>query len=359
MFRSAESRRARRRGLHPLVTIERDRPGAPLLVVACTAGNDEHPHYGIFTRRQVESIRRLGIGCDLVSIAGYRSPRAYIAAAAKLTQLRLNGHRYALVHAHGGEAALAASTYRSAPLLVSYQGSDILGSPESDGHVRFRWRLRSTLVRHHSHVATAAIVKSQPMLAALPATVAHRTYVIPNGVDRERFRPRDRSAARAALGWDPGGRVVLFASDPSRSSKRPDLARMACEIASRQVGPIRFQVAHGLAPELMPEVINASDCLLHPSASEGSPNVVKEALACNLPVVATPVGDIPGLLGGVKNCYVCPPNAADLAAALVRCLDPPRRSDGREHSEQLDESHIAERVARLYEQLAGTPLRGF
>ena len=173
---------------------------------------------------------------------------------------------------------------------------------------------------------------------------------------RERFRPRDRSAARATLGWDPGGCVVLFASDPSRSSKRPELARMACEIASRQVGPIQFQVAHGLAPQLMPEVINASDCLLHPSASEGSPNVVKEALACNLPVVATPVGDIPDLLAGVNNCYVCPPNAADLAAALVRCLAPPRRSDGREHSEQLDESHIAERMARLYEQLAGMPL---
>jgi glycosyltransferase involved in cell wall biosynthesis len=99
--------------------------------------------------------------------------------------------------------------------------------------------------------------------------------------------------------------------------------------------------------------MNASDCLLHPSASEGSPNVVKEALACNLPVVATPVGDVPELLAGVENCYVCQPSVEELAAALVRCVDPACRSDGRKRSQELDERRIAARVVSLYVDVAG------
>jgi glycosyltransferase involved in cell wall biosynthesis len=103
--------------------------------------------------------------------------------------------------------------------------------------------------------------------------------------------------------------------------------------------------------------MNASDCLLHTSASEGSPNVVKEALACNLPVVATPAGDIRDLLSGVTDSYVCAPIVGELADALVRCLDPPRRSNGREFTDFLDEGLIAERVAAVYERVSGIELR--
>jgi glycosyltransferase involved in cell wall biosynthesis len=99
--------------------------------------------------------------------------------------------------------------------------------------------------------------------------------------------------------------------------------------------------------------MNASDCLLHPSASEGSPNVVKEALACNLPVVATPVGDIPELLAGIDDCHLCPPDADQLAAALLSCLDPPRRSNSRDRSAPLDERRIAERLVSVYAEVAG------
>lgn len=344
--------------MRPLVTLERDSPSAPVLVVACTARTVERPHYGIFTRRQVESVRRLGIGCDLVAIAGYRTPFAYLAAAAKLVQLSLSSRdRYALVHAHGGETAIVASAYRGAPLLVSYQGSDLLGAPGLDDQIPLRRRLRSELIRQHARLARAIIIKSAPMQRALPPSTHARIRVIPNGVNRERFKPAAREAARARLGWDQDERIVLFASDPTRASKRPSLARAACEQAARHLGPVRLHVAHGQRPELMPELMNASDCLLHPSASEGSPNVVKEALACNLPVVATPVGDIPELLAGVEDCYVCAPAVDELARALTRCLDPPRRSNGRECSIALDERLIAARVVSVYVEVAGDQVR--
>jgi teichuronic acid biosynthesis glycosyltransferase TuaC len=337
-----------------LVTLHQDGEGALVLVVACVASTPERPHYGIFTRRQVDSVRRLGIRCDILAIAGYRSPLAYAVAAAKLARMSLVGdHRYALVHAHGGEAAIAATAYLRAPLLVSYQGSDLLGTPDRRDRIPLSWRTRSALIKQHARLTAATITKSRVMEPALPPSVRARNRVIPNGVDRERFKPRERDAARADVGWDRNERVVLFASDPSRPSKRPDLARAACELAARMIGPVRLQVAHGLRPEVMPDLMNASDCLLHPSASEGSPNVVKEALACNLPIVATPVGDVPELLAGVAHSYICQPSVEELAAALARCLDPPCRSDGRRHSEELDERRIAERLVSVYVDVAG------
>jgi glycosyltransferase involved in cell wall biosynthesis len=219
------------------------------------------------------------------------------------------------------------------------------------------WRLRTALIRQHSRFAAATVTKSAPMQPALPRSVREHNRVIPNGVDRDRFSPRDRAGARADLGWDQDEHVVLFASDPSRPSKRLALAQAACSEAAGRIGPVRLHVAHGLAPEIMPDLMNASDCLLHPSASEGSPNVVKEALACNLPVVATPVGDIPELLRGVEPSFVCPPNVEELSTAICRSIAPPCRSNGRERSEALDERRIAERIASLYTEIAGERIR--
>lgn len=329
-----------------------------MLVVACIASPPDHPHYGVFTRRQIDSVRALGVPCDVLRIAGYLTPRAYAVAAVRLRRLAgLSDRRYAIVHAHGGEAGIAASAYRGSPLLVSYQGSDLLGSPGSDGVIGFPWRLRASLIRQHARFTTATIVKSAKMLDALPSCVRERAEVIPNGVDRQLFQPRDRGAARAILGWDPDELVILFASDPSRGSKRLHLAQAVhAEVACR-LGPVRLEIAHGLAPELMPVLMNASDCLLHPSASEGSPNVVKEALACNLPVVATAAGDIPQLLADVRDSYVSAARVDELAPAVIRCLDPPRRSDGRTHTTQLNLRLIAERIIGRYEAVTGRRLR--
>jgi glycosyltransferase involved in cell wall biosynthesis len=294
-----------------------------------------------------------------MAITGYETPLAYAEAALRLARMsRSAEHNYALVHAHGGEVGIAASMYRRAPLLVSYQGSDLLGSPGPDGRTAVAWRLRSAVVRQHARLTAATVTKSAPMEPRLPPRVRANNRVIPNGVNRDQFKPRDRSAARADLGWDDDERVALFASDPARASKRLALARAACEQAAEQTGPIRLHVAHGLPPEVMPDLMNASDCLLHPSASEGSPNVVKEALACNLPVVATPVGDIPELLAGVEYCWISEPQREEIAAALSQCLMTPRRSNGRALSEALDERRIAERIAALYVEVAGKRIYG-
>ena len=113
---------------------------------------------------------------------------------------------------------------------------------------------------------------------------------------------------------------------------------------------MRLHIARDVSPDEMPALMNACDLLLHTAALEGSPNAVKEALMCNLPVVATPAGDIRELLDGVDNAWVCEPDAGVLADAIARC--PGQRSNGREVATRLKASVVAERVVDIYDSVA-------
>jgi glycosyltransferase involved in cell wall biosynthesis len=162
----------------------------------------------------------------------------------------------------------------------------------------------------------------------------------------------DRAAARRELGWDVDGRVALFAADPAVPRKRHWLAVAALEHARQHLHDLRLQVARRITPERMPLVMNAADCLLLTSSIEGSPNVVKEALMCNLPVVACESGDVAELLSGVEPSFVCDSSEAALAAALVDCLREPRRSNGRERSTRLDDQVVGDTLLGIYRELA-------
>jgi hypothetical protein len=84
---------------------------------------------------------------------------------------------------------------------------------------------------------------------------------------------------------------------------------------------------------------------------------VKEALMCNLPVVATGAGDVRDLLSGVDPSEVCEPSAEALGEALVGCLIPPRRSNGRATAARLKSEVVANRLLDLYSSVARAPLR--
>jgi glycosyltransferase involved in cell wall biosynthesis len=339
----------------PLLTLECVDDRADVLVVTNGWPNEENDTYCVFIKRQTESLVARGLRCDVLFIRGYRSPLAYALAAFRLAGWSVSRRRqYKLVHAHSGEAALSAAFYRRSPLLVSYLGDDLLGTPDRDGTVTLAWRLRRAIVRQHSRLASRTITKSAEMQAALPSRVRARNTVLPNGVDTELFRPQDRAEARRRLGWPSEGRVALFAGDPDVPRKRFWLARAAVERARSELGDVRLEVARGISPDRMPLLMNAADCLLLTSSIEGSPNVVKEALMCNLPVVATPAGDVRQLLEGVEPSYVCHAAEPALADALVDCLHTPRRSNGRERSSRLDAQVVAGSLLGLYGQLAPT-----
>jgi glycosyltransferase involved in cell wall biosynthesis len=323
-----------------------------VLVVTNLWPHADDPAYGIFVKRQVDSLHDVGVRADVLFIRGYLSPAAYTRAAVVLAKLSRSAHPpYDLVHAHGGEAVLSAAAYRRAPVLASYLGDDLLGTRNGDGTFPLPKRARRAILRRSAWFIGHTITKSREMELALPRTCRGRNDVVPNGVDDSVFVPMSRERAREALGWAADAKIVLFGGNPRFAGKRFWLAKAACEEAAAEIGHVQLETLSGIEPDDVPVVMNAADCLLLTSITEGSPNAVKEALMCNLPVVSTRVGDVVDLLRDVRPSWLCDPSPGAIAEALVSCLSTPCRSDGRRHSMHLTTAAIAKRVVAVYETI--------
>jgi glycosyltransferase involved in cell wall biosynthesis len=174
-------------------------------------------------------------------------------------------------------------------------------------------------------------------------------------VDTTLFYPRDLHEARHELGWAASEHVVLFnAGDPV--CKRLDLARGAIQFAESLCGTIRFIVLDGnVSPGLIPSMMNAADCLLLTSDWEGSPNVVKEALACNLPVVSVDVGDVRELLERVQPSVIVSRDAYEIGKAISDILRKGQRSNGRELGNALSSEAVSQQIVSLYSSVKGLP----
>ena len=181
-----------------------------------------------------------------------------------------------------------------------------------------------------------------------------RVIILPSGVDPEVFCPEPRSVARRRLDWGDGERVVLFNAGHDPAGKRLDLAREALALTQGLLEGVRMEVLDGATPPArMPELLNAADCLLLTSDREGSPTVIQEALACNLPVISVDVGDTVERLRCVRRSAIVPRDAAAIAIELARVLRSPARSDGRSKVGEFSAQRIAGELCRIYGELAG------
>jgi glycosyltransferase involved in cell wall biosynthesis len=313
--------------------------------------DEQRPYYGSFIASQARSLSGVGVAVDLLYVRGYLGNRAYLEALWRLPRAARRGH-YDLIHIHYGHTAAAGIGIRQRPLVVSFCGGDLLGEPRDDGLTR-KSRIEVAVFRQLARAATATITKSEEMERALPASLRRRNHVLPNGVDLERFAPRPREQARAGLGWDPEGKVILFIGDPGDPRKNVALAREAAEIVCREDPTVRLHVAWGIEAETVPALMNAADCLVFPSRSEGSPNVIKEAMACALPIVSTPVGDVVERLEGVAGCYVRPPSPEAFAEGLVRALADGAAPQARSAVEGLGIGLVAGRLTEIYDEAIG------
>jgi glycosyltransferase involved in cell wall biosynthesis len=266
--------------------------------------------------------------------------------------LNLAPRRYDIVHAHTGHCGVLARLQRRVPIVLSYVGYDVYGKVLGDGSVTLKSRVEAAFFRRLAPHVDATVTKSAAMEQLLPGRARPRNTVLPNGVDRELFREVPRNEARAALAIDDRELTVLFAGRTDTARKRFALAEAACRLAAERLPLIRLRACEQLAHDHVPLWMSAADALVLPSLAEGSPNVVKEAHACNLPVVATDVGDVREVTEGVTRCRVLPRDVtvAELAGALVDVLrDAPARTDGRGKTIHLAAETIAERLIAVYE----------
>lgn len=310
------------------------------------------PRTTAFIRRQAEFLRRAGVDLEVFPFRGEKNPYKYVRAWAQLRR-RLRAKRYDLIHAQFGQSGLLAFPKRL-PLVVTFRGSDVLGIVrDRDGSYSKTGRLLQRASRFVARHADAVILVSSHLGHQLRTKAP--VHVIPSGLDFTLFRPMPRDEARRQLGMDPNERLVLFVGRPDQARKRCDLARAAVELLNKRM-PARLIVAWQLQHAQIPVFMNACDVLVFTSMQEGSPNVVKEALACNLPVVSVNVGDVPDRLRGVEGCELCEDDEpATIAAALERVLKRGRRVDGQPAVRRLDEALLTEKVLRVYESVLRRP----
>lgn len=308
------------------------------------------PHYGSFIASQARSLPTAGTAVDLVYVRGFLGARAYLKAMHELPRASRR-KPYDLVHIHYGHTLAAGIGVTRRPLVVSFCGEDLLGAPRERG-ITTKSRIEVAAFRRLAALATVTITKSEEMERALPARLRPRNHVLPNGVDLEAFAPRSQAEARAQLGWDPTDRVMLFLGNPDDPRKNVALAREAAEIVGREDPGARLHIAWGVTPESVPVLMNAADCLVFPSKSEGSPNAIKEAMACALPIVASPVGDVAERLDGVEGCFVRERTPQAFAAALTQALAVGRAPAARAAVERLGLGAVADRLVEIYDDAA-------
>jgi glycosyltransferase involved in cell wall biosynthesis len=331
------------------------RSPAPLRILCVTNmwPRDDFPGYGAFVESQTESVYRRGVTVTVHVIDGRRNKLAYLAAALRFIFRPQKLRNYDLVHAHTGHCGVIAALQRATPVLVSYVGYDLYGTPRNiEGDPSLKSALEARIFRALPYVVAGTITKSAAMEALLPERMQAQNLVLPNGVDRDRFRPMSQRHARSELGWSPDEIVVLFAANPDNPRKRFDVAKAAVDSYRASGGSCEFRVAWGARPVDMPLYMNAADLLVHPSIAEGSPNVVKEALACNLPVIGSDAGDIPELLAGVKRCRVVERRGKAYADAMREVLGARGRSDGRDRTAVLDLDVVADKLVSRYREVA-------
>jgi teichuronic acid biosynthesis glycosyltransferase TuaC len=304
-----------------------------VLVVTNFMPDAAAPQRGRWVRDQVEEMRGQGLEVELFELP--RGRREYRPATRRLRR-RLKQERFDLVHAHYGLAGWVARRAGARPLVVSFHGTDVrhwLVGPLSR---RLAWR--ADLVAGVSQ-ALFEVEDGRPGIPPVPGSA-----VLPCGPNLKRFNPQPKDEARRRLGLAPDGRYFLFPANPERPEKRHDRAAELAEACNAQL-----LTGGSIDPDEMPLWVNAANAVLVTSDYEGFGMTAVEALACDVPVLSTPVGIAPYALRGIADT-LCAPFDLDVWAAAARPLldSPDPRVEGATRAASLSAARMAERTIVAY-----------
>jgi len=292
-----------------------------------------------FYQQQVRALSRQGVTQRTLPVPGGEGATGWRGSSRSLTDylrylptvLRHSRGEFDLVHANYGLTAPAALAQPTRPVVLSFWGSDLLGD--------LGW-----LCQRAARRADAVIVMSERMAARLSTDC----WVVPHGVDMDLFRPIRAERARTAIGWESGCSHVLFPYSPHRSVKDfPRAREIVRRVRNQFAGEIRLHAVADAPHYRMPLYMNAADVLLLTSRWEGSPNAVKEALACNLPVVATDVGDVEQRVSGLGVSTICRTDS-ELVSGLRAALEHNCEPEGRSAIQALSLERMGRRVREVY-----------
>lgn len=297
-----------------------------------------------FIKSQADSLVSEGLLIDYFKVKG-RGLRSYIRSI-PLLRKKVKENNYNIVHAHYalcGWVALLAFT--GLPLIVSYMGSDVYGSVNSKG--KRTLFLNIMLAKLLQPFVNRIIVKSKNLESYV--YMKKKCVLIPNGVNFSKFKPLDKAECRERLGLAADKKIVLFLGNPKDPRKNIRLLKEALGLMNRS--DVILAAPYPVPHNEVPVYINAADVFTLTSFLEGSPNVVKEAMACNCPVVATDAGDVREVVGRSRTCYVADFDSRSVAECINKVLDNDQEENLRNNIADLDEKKIVHKILQVYTEL--------
>jgi glycosyltransferase involved in cell wall biosynthesis len=293
------------------------------------------------SRRQGNSLRKIGIEVEFYDLVG-KGFSGYLSNVPKLKRY-IKSINPDLLHAHYSLSGFVTTlTFTNIPIVVSLMGSDVYASGQ--------WM--KGILKVFMPFWKSIIVKTEGMYTKLGKRSVN---IIPNGVDFSLFFPMNSLEARERLGWNQQKRHILFTADPKRPEKNFALAERALTQLKSEIKDPELHYLVNISMDEMVYHYNAADLLLLTSFYEGSPNVIKEAMACNCPIVATEVGDIKDIIQFTDGCFLTTFEPDDVEEKIRLALSSNKRTNGREHIARLDAANIAQRIFDLYKKVLRIP----
>jgi teichuronic acid biosynthesis glycosyltransferase TuaC len=304
------------------------------VLVVCSGNKGEASP---FVREQCEQLENAGCDVSLFLVRG-KGWRGYLSNRSSLVSA-IRDFQPDIVHAHSGMSALLSGLQRKVPVVATFHGSDV-NVPK----LRFFTRLAILLTQAH-------IVVSEDMKRKLNRSDIH---VLPCAVDTAVFRPSEMTQARRLMGWNMHDRYILFSSSFSNTVKNAPLAHAA--VAALNDSSIHLIELSNKTRAEVAAMLNACDVALMTSFSEGSPQFIKEAMACGTPVVSTPVGDVAELSSNVAGHFLVEFDAAKLANALHEAMQYRSISHLTNGPEMIETrglfpAAVAAKLVRLYQSI--------
>lgn len=283
-----------------------------------------------FIKEQVEQLKVLGVETEYF----YIKKKGIIGYLSELKKILKKAHTFQadIIHAHYGLSGLLANLQFTIPVVTTYHGSDINNSRV------FPFSLLSSILSSHNIFVSEKNLKK--------TRARSKSTLLPCGINIDLFQQKDRVLTRLELNLEIHVKYVLFAGAFDNKVKNGSLAQAAIELLPN----VKLIELKGYSREMVSLLMNAVDAVLMTSFTEGSPQFIKEAMACNCPIVSVPVGDVPEMITDLNGCYLAAYDAIDIACKIQLVLNDGIRSEGRRKIIKLglDAETVAQKVLQVY-----------
>ena len=238
-----------------------------------------------------------------------------------------------IIHAHYGLSGLLANLQRCVPVVTTYHGRDI-------NKPKVLWFSKWTICLSRFNI----FVSQKNIDIAKPKK---NFALIPCGINFDVFKPLNKVECRRKMGFSEDEKLVLFSSNFDNQVKNPQLAKETMKL----LPGVKLLELKGYTREQVCLLMNAVDAVLMTSHSEGSPQFIKEAMACNCPVASVDVGDVREVTAGVEGCFICDYSAEEIAGKLQKIFKRNKRTDGNGKVYNFDNRIIIEKILNIYKAI--------